>query len=74
MMQFFVCEPCQIMFRDVIADDCEECGRETVPMQPADALSVLVFDEMLTVHPYPDELDEAVRRDEARQLERHRHQ
>jgi|MGYP003113130628 hypothetical protein len=46
------------MYRDVIADDCEECGRETVPMSPADALSVLVFDEMLTVHPYPAERDQ----------------
>ena len=71
MTQFFVCEPCQIMFRDVIAEPCDECGRDTVPMQPADALSVLLFDEMIDRR---DELDEAIERDEARQLERHRHQ
>ena len=64
MTQFFVCEPCEIMFRDVISEPCDECGRDTVPLQPADALSILLFDE----------LDEAVRRDEGRQLERHRHQ
>ena len=71
MTQFFVCEPCEIMFRDVIPEPCDECGRDTVPMQPADALSVLLFDEMIDRR---DELDEAIERDEARQLERSRHQ
>jgi len=71
MTQFFVCEPCEIMFRDVISEPCDECGRDTVPMQPADALSVLLFDEMIDRR---DELDEAIERDEARQLERSRHQ
>ena len=58
MNQFYVCEPCCIMYRDVIAADCEECGRETVPMSGAVALSVLLFDELLTVLPYPTERDQ----------------
>ena len=74
----FECFDCRATFRDQFPDDpdgpqfCQACGSER--LIPRDDLEIETVAEALELHPYPDELDEAVRRDEERQFERHRHQ